>query len=148
MGGGQGITITKPEGELSESGVTATGTASNLGDSTSFINKPAPEGTASTSTELTTKQITDIGKVVLGGIVGGAAVKSAADTFKQGINISATPSGDIYKDAPIAGFRMVQMKNAEGQTKFIPFIKDKAQLPTAGYTKVEGYAKGGFVTRR
>lgn len=104
--------------------------------------------TAVKDDSLTGKQLTDIGKVVLGGLVGGAAVTSAADTFKQGININATPSGDIYKDAPLAGFKMVKMQNAEGQTKYVPFIKDKAQLPTAGFTKVEGYAKGGFITRR
>jgi len=146
MGGGQGITVATSEGELSQSGVTTTGTASNLGDPNSFINKPAPDGTE--TTKLTTKQITDIGKVVLGGLAGGAAVNAASNAFKQNIKINATPTGDIYKDAPLAGFRMVKMQDAAGQTKYVPFIKDKAQLPTAGFTKVEGYAKGGFVTRR
>lgn len=95
---------------------------------------------------LTGKQLTDIGKVVLGGLVGGAAINATQQTPQ----IASTPQSpvDIYKDAPLAGFKMVKMQNAEGQTKYVPFIKDKAQLPTAGFTKAEGYAKGGFITRR
>ena len=42
MGGGQGLTVKVPGGEVSESGFTAEGTLPALGDPESFINKPPP----------------------------------------------------------------------------------------------------------
>jgi hypothetical protein len=58
------------------------------------------------------------------------------------------PPKDIYRDAPIAGFKMVKYEDAAtGASKYIPFVGEEALLPPpTGYTK--SFAKGGFVSRR
>lgn len=57
-------------------------------------------------------------------------------------------SADIYKDAPIQGFAMRRYEDSAGNTRYVPFIGDQAQLDVpAGYT-FKGYEKGGFVKRR
>ena len=55
---------------------------------------------------------------------------------------------DIYRDAPIAGFKMVKYEDpATGATKYVPFVGEEALLPPpTGYNK--SYAKGGFVSKR
>lgn len=129
MGGGQGITVKTPEGELSESGVRPTGTPSDLGDPNSFINKPPPDGKDSS---IDVSKLIDAGVKLLGGAAVGAAVSSATRSSSPLMPVNLE-YGDIYKDAPIKGFSM--RKGADG--KFTPFIGEKAQL-----------AKGGFVSRR
>lgn len=129
MGGGQGITVKTPEGELSESGVRPTGTPSDLGDPDSFINKPPPDGKDS-STDMS--GLIDAGAKLLGGaaVVGAVSSATKSSTPLAPVNLEY---GDIYKDAPIKGFSM--RKGTDG--RFTPFIGEKAQL-----------AKGGFVSRR
>lgn len=129
MGGGQGLTVTKPEGELSESGVRLTGTPSDLGDPNSFINKPAPDGTKSS---IDPSKLIDAGVKLLGGAAVASAVSSATKPSSPLMPVNLD-YGDVYKDAPIKDFSMRQ--GADG--KFTPFIGDKAQL-----------AKGGFVSKR
>lgn len=130
MGGGQGITVKTPEGELSESGVTKTGTAFDLGDPDSFINKPAPD--VPDKAPIDTSKIIDAGVKLLGTAAVGTAVSS---TVRPSATLAPVnlEYGDIYRDAPIKGFAM--RKGADGRYK--PFIGEKAQL-----------AKGGLVSRR
>lgn len=54
---------------------------------------------------------------------------------------------DIYRDAPLAGFKMVKYEDpTTGATKYIPFVGEEALLPPpTGYNK--SYAKGGFVSK-
>ena len=65
-----------------------------------------------------------------------------------GSSFATKPPKDIYRDAPIAGFRMVKYEDsATGASKYVPFVGEEALLPPpAGYTKT--FAKGGFVSRR
>ena len=128
MGGGQGLTVNTPEGVLSEEGVTKTGTASNLGDPDSFINKPAPDVPESS---VDYSKFIKAGAQLLGTAAIGAAVSSAtkSSTSLSPVNLEY---GDIYKDAPIKGFSM--RKGEDG--KYTPFIGERAQL-----------AKGGFVDK-
>lgn len=131
MGGGQGLTVKTPEGVLSESGVTTTGTASDLGDPNSFINKPAPDVPDQSS--VNAKEALKLAMKMFGAVgVGGAAFNAvSSDTSKrQPVNLEY---GDIYKDAPIKGFAM--RKGEDG--KYTPYIGEKAQL-----------AKGGLASRR
>jgi hypothetical protein len=131
MGGGQGLTVKTPEGELSESGITPTGTAPDLGDPDSFINKPAPDVPAESSFD--PKEALKLAMRMMGAVgVGGAAFNavSSDSSTRRPVNLNY---GDIYKDAPIKGFAM--RKGEDG--KYTPFIGEKAQL-----------AKGGLATRR
>ena len=54
---------------------------------------------------------------------------------------------DKYRNAPIAGFKMVKYDDpATGASKYIPFVDEEALLPPPeGYKR--GYAKGGFVSK-
>ena len=54
---------------------------------------------------------------------------------------------DIYRDAPLAGFKMVKYEDpTTGATKYIPFVGEEALLPPpTGYNRA--YAKGGFVSK-
>ena len=102
--------------------------------------------------DITTKSLIDVDpskllKVALGA-AGAVGVAKAVTTTKAPTSFATAPVGDIYKNAPITGFRMVKMKNEQGGIKYIPFIGSKAQLPTAGLTKMEELATGGFITRR
>jgi hypothetical protein len=65
-----------------------------------------------------------------------------------GNNNTATQNKDIYRDAPLAGFRMVKYEDpSSGTSKYVPFVGEEALLPPpSGYTKA--YAKGGFVSKR
>lgn len=143
MGGGQGVTVSKPKPYVAD-----------LGEPTSYINKPAPEAKASTTT---TKGGIDIGKGLLAGAGVYAAqkaaqpstktpdiLKTAADTgFKVG-----EYSSDIYKGAPIKDFEMRRYEDKAGNPKYIMFIDGRPQMKVPeGYT-FKGYAKGGFVQRR
>lgn len=64
-----------------------------------------------------------------------------------GDNGIAAQNKDIYRDAPLAGFRMVKYEDPSSDaSKYIPFIGEEALLPPpVGYTKA--YAKGGFVSK-
>jgi len=127
MGGGQGLTVKTPDGVLSEEGVTKTGTASDLGDPDSFINKPAPD-VPEDSLDWKAGLKTAMGLV--GGATAGLAATKSTRTPSTPVNLNY---GDIYKDAPIKGFAM--RKGEDG--KYTPYIGDKAQL-----------AKGGLASRR
>jgi hypothetical protein len=65
-----------------------------------------------------------------------------------GSSFATKPPKDIYRDAPLAGFKMVRYEDsATGASKYIPFVGEEALLPPpTGYTK--SFAKGGFVSRR
>lgn len=130
MGGGQGITIQTPTGELSQSGITLTGTASNLGDSNSIINKDAPD--TSKESSISPKDAFKIVANMMGIATAGATLNKITSTTapKLSANIEY---GDIYKDAPIKGF---SMRKGEGG-RYTPFIGEKAQL-----------AKGGFISKK
>lgn len=126
MGGGQGLTVKTPEGVLSESGVTATGTASDLGDPNSFINKPAPDVTTESSFD--PKEALKLAMKMLGAVsVGGAAFNAVTSdsSTQQPVNLNY---GDIYKDAPIKGFAMRKGED----NKYTPYIGEKAQLSNGG----------------
>jgi hypothetical protein len=129
MGGGQGITVKTPEGELSESGVTKTGTAPDLGDPDSFINKPAPD--VPDEAPIDPRDTLKLARRLIGLAGTGAIVNEiTSGTSRRPVNFEY---GDIYRDAPIKGFAM--RKGEDG--KYTPFIGEKAQL-----------AKGGLATRR
>jgi hypothetical protein len=129
MGGGQGITVKTPEGVLSESGVTKTGTASDLGDPDSFINKPAPD--VPKKAPIDPRDALKLATRIIGLAGTGAVVNEiTSGTSRRPVNLEY---GDIYRDAPIKGFAM--RKGADG--RYTPFIGEKAQL-----------AKGGLATRR
>lgn len=129
MGGGQGLTVKTPEGVLSESGVTPTGAAPDLGDPDSFINKPAPD--VPEEAPFDPRDALKLAMRMMGTVTAGAVVSEAASsTTKRPINLEY---GDIYKDAPIKGFAM--RKGEDG--RYTPFIGEKAQL-----------AKGGLASRR
>lgn len=140
MGGGQGITVDTGKPYVAD-----------LGDPESFINKPAPD----VKIDTTNGKGLDIGK----GLLAAAGVAAAEKVFEPSTNVpSVTGAGtgfkmgeysaDIYKDAPIKGFAMRRYEDEAGNTKYIPFIGDRAQLKVPeGYT-FKGYAKGGFVQRR
>jgi hypothetical protein len=129
MGGGQGITVKTPEGELSESGVTKTGTAPDLGDPDSFINKPASD--VPDEAPIDPKDSLKFARRLIGLAGAGAVVNEiTSGTSRRPVNFEY---GDIYRDAPIKGFAM--RKGTDG--KYTPFIGEKAQL-----------AKGGLATRR
>lgn len=127
MGGGQGLTVKIPDGVLSEEGVRPTGTAPDLGDPDSFINKP----TDAEKAELDWKAGLKTAMSLVGGATAGlAATKSSSS---KPVTAPTLDYSNIYKDAPIKGFSM--RKGEDG--RYTPFIGDKAQL-----------AKGGFVSKR
>jgi hypothetical protein len=129
MGGGQGLTVKTPEGELSESGVTKTGTAPDLGDPDSFINKPAPD--VPDEAPIDPRDTLKLARRLIGLAGTGAIVNEiTSGTSRRPVNFEY---GDIYRDAPIKGFAM--RKGEDG--RYTPFIGEKAQL-----------AKGGLATRR
>ena len=66
-----------------------------------------------------------------------------------GSSFATKPNYDIYRDAPLAGFKMVKYEDsATGASKYIPFVGEEALLPPPfGYTRTS-FAKGGFVSRR
>ena len=141
MGGGQGITVDTGKPYVAD-----------LGDPESFINKPVPDVKIDTTGG---KGGLDIGK----GLLAAAGVAAAQKAFDPSTSVpSVTGAGtgfkmgeysaDIYKDAPIKGFAMRRYEDEAGNTKYIPFIGDRAQLKVPeGYT-FKGYAKGGFGQRR
>jgi hypothetical protein len=106
---------------------------------------------------------TDIGNKGVGfgnvatGLITAAGIKAVQDASEPSTAVpnvlGTTPklsqySSDIYKDAPIKGFAMRRYEDEAGNTKYVPFIGNKAQLDVpSGYT-FKGYAKGGFVSRR
>jgi hypothetical protein len=129
MGGGQGLTVKTPEGVLSESGVTPTGTAPDLGDPDSFINKPAPD--VPDKAPIDPRDALKLATRIIGLAGAGAVVNEVTSgSTRRPVNFEY---GDIYKDAPIKGFAM--RKGEDG--KYTPFIGEKAQL-----------AKGGLASRR
>lgn len=127
MGGGQGLTVKTSDGVLSEEGVTKTGTASDLGDPDSFINKP----TDTEKSELDWKAGLKTAMSLVGGATAGLA--AAKSSSSAPVTAPTLDYSNIYKDAPIKGFSM--RKGEDG--KYTPFIGDKAQL-----------AKGGFISKK
>jgi hypothetical protein len=82
--------------------------------------------------------------------IGGVLMASDAVIDSTVGSTSTTRSTrDIYRDAPLAGFKMVKYEDsASGASKYIPFVGEEALLPPpTGYTR-SSFAKGGFVSRR
>jgi hypothetical protein len=82
--------------------------------------------------------------------IGGVLMASDAVIDSTVGSTSTTRSTrDIYRDAPLAGFKMVKYEDsASGSSKYIPFVGEEALLPPpTGYTR-SSFAKGGFVSRR
>lgn len=75
MGGGQGFTVPVAGGTFTESGFIPTGTAPDLGDPNSFINKPAPGGDVSAAV----KAATDKAAMDRAAATKAAADKAASD---------------------------------------------------------------------
>jgi hypothetical protein len=118
MGGGQGLTATKDDG-------------------TTLAGKDF-------STGLTAKDINT--GIKIGGVL--MAGDEVIDRTLGGRNtLTTTSSADKYRNAPLAGFKMVKYDDpATGASKYIPFVGEEALLPPPeGYKR--GYAKGGFVSK-
>jgi hypothetical protein len=82
----------------------------------------------------------------------GGVLMAGNEVIDQTINLGGpktTTNKDIYRDAPLAGFKMVRYENsASGSSKYVPFIDEEALLPPPdGYTK-SSFAKGGLASRR
>lgn len=119
MGGGQGITVGRDDGSILSGKDTA---------------------------GLTTKDIKTAVKI--GGVLM-AGDEVIDKTVGLENSLGSKSSKDIYRDAPLAGFRMVKYDDpVTGASKYIPFVGEEALLPPpVGYTKTS-FAKGGFVSRR
>jgi len=68
---------------------------------------------------------------------GGQEYAAGGDVRKYdaGGYVGGTANQQLYRDAPIRGFEMVEMVNKEGQTIYIPFINGRPQLSIPqGYT--------------
>jgi hypothetical protein len=120
MGGAQGITVGRDDGSV------LSGKDFNTGLSTKDI-----------------KTAVKIGGVLMAGD------EVIDQTIGSSLGSKSKQSEDIYRDAPLAGFKMVQYEDAAtGATRYIPFVGNEALLPPpVGYNKTS-YAKGGFVSRR
>lgn len=135
-------------------------TAENLSTGfESYMNESAFDATANQGSlakevEDTSFNLTD--KDIKTGIKIAGTLLAGKEVVDKTIGKTTTTTGlgsrideDIYRDAPIAGFKMVEYQDgATGSSKYVPFIGDQALLPPpVGYTR-SSYAKGGFVTRR
>ena len=120
MGGGQGITATKPDG-------------------TTLAGEDFKTG-------LDMKDI-KTGVKIAGVLMAGDEVIDRTIGSDKSSFVTKPPK-DIYRDAPLAGFKMVKYDDpTTGASKYIPFVGEEALLPPpTGYNK--SYAKGGFVSRR
>lgn len=118
MGGGTGITATK------EDGSTLAGTDFTTGLSMTDIKT---------------------GVKIAGVLMAGDEVIDK--TIGLGGTKKTSQNEDIYRDAPLAGFKMVKYEDpTTGAAKYIPFVGEEALLPPpTGYSK--SYAKGGFVSK-
>lgn len=119
MGGGQGLTATKPDGS------TLAGPDFTTGPSLKDIETA----------------------IKIGGVVM-AGDQIIDETIGLG-GTTTTQNKDIYRDAPLAGFKMVKYEDpVTGGSKYIPFVGEEALLPPpTGYNRAT-FAKGGFVSRR
>lgn len=119
MGGGQGLTATRPDGSILSG--------------TDFTTGPS---------------MTDIktGLKIAGVLM--ASDEIIDKTIGLGGPTKTTQPKDIYRDAPLAGFKMVRYEDpATGAVKYVPFVGEESLLPPpTNYNK--SYAKGGFVSRR
>lgn len=118
MGGGTGITATRDDG-------------------TTLAGKDFTTGPSKTDIKTAVK---------IGGVL--MADKAITDiTMGNNTTTAATQNKDKYRNAPLAGFRMVKFDDpVGGGSKYIPFVGEKSLLPPpAGYNKA--YAKGGFVSK-
>lgn len=110
------------------------------------ITTTRTDGTTLAGKDFTTgPSMTDIKTAVkIGGVL--MAGKEVVD-ITLGDNNTTSQNKDIYRDAPLAGFKMVKYEDpATGATKYIPFVGEEALLPPpTGYNK--SYAKGGFVSK-
>lgn len=110
------------------------------------ITTTRTDGTTLAGKDFTTgPSMTDIKTVAkIGGVL--MAGDELVD-ITLGSDNTTSQNKDIYRDAPLAGFRMVKFDDpVGGGSKYIPFIGEEALLPPpAGYTK--SYAKGGFVSK-
>ena len=110
------------------------------------ITTTRTDGTTLAGKDFTTgPSMTDIKTIAkIGGVL--MAGNELVD-ITLGSDNTASQNKDIYRDAPLAGFRMVKFDDpTTGASKYIPFVGEEALLPPpAGYTK--SYAKGGFVSK-
>lgn len=118
LGGGQGITTTRTDG-------------------TTLTGKDFTTGLSMTDIKTGVK--------IAGVLMAGDEVIDK--TIGLGGTKKTSQNEDIYRDAPLAGFKMVRYEDpATGATKYIPFVGEEALLPPpTGYNK--SYAKGGFVSK-
>jgi hypothetical protein len=120
MGGAQGLTATKDDGST-------------------LAGKDFTTG-------LTAKDI-KTGVQVAGVLLAGDAVVNQT-IGTSGLGSRPTTSSDKYRNAPIAGFKMVRYDDpVSGGRKYVPFVGEEALLPPPEGYKRE-YAKGGFVSKR
>lgn len=100
----------------------------------------------------------------ISGVLAGATVGATLNAKDQSTALpnitgatgtSVAPTGglssygkDIYADAPIKGFAMRKYQDDAGNTKYIPFVGEEAQLSVPTGYKFVGYNKGGFVQKR
>lgn len=119
MGGGQGLTATRDDG------TTLAGEDFKTGLSKTDIKT----GIKIAGVLMADQALTDI-------------------TMGDNTTTAATQNKDKYRNAPLAGFRMVKFDDpVGGGSKYIPFVGEKSLLPPpAGYNKA--YAEGGFVSKR
>lgn len=117
-GGGQGITATRDDG-------------------TTLAGEPFKTGLSKTDIKTGVK--------IAGVLMADKAVTNI--TMGDNTTAAATQNKDKYRNAPLAGFRMVKFDDpVGGGSKYIPFVGEKSLLPPpAGYNK--SYAKGGFVSK-
>jgi hypothetical protein len=84
----------------------------------------------------------------------GGVLLATDDVIDKTIGLENSLGGkrpkDIYRNAPLAGFRMAKYEDSTtGAIKYVPFVGDEALLPPpTGYKETPFYAKGGFVSRR
>lgn len=118
MGGGQGLTATKNDG------TTLAGADFTTGPSKTDIKT----GIKIAGVLMAGKEVVDI-------------------TMGDNTAAAAAQNKDKYRNAPLAGFKMVKFDDpVGGGSKYIPFIGEEALLPPpTGYNRA--YAKGGFVSK-
>jgi hypothetical protein len=112
------------------------------------ITATKDDGSTLAGTDFTTgPSLKDVETAVkIGGVL--MASDAVIDNTVGSTSITKPPK-DIYRDAPLAGFKMVKYEDsASGASKYIPFVGEEALLPPPiGYTR-SSFAKGGFVSRR
>lgn len=107
------------------------------------------------TTDLTGKDILGaFGKAAGVAAAGKVAGKAASSLMRKSSTPTTfsmpTPSADreIYRDAPIKGYKMLQYEDVTGVVKYIPSVNGKTLIPVPSGFKPKRMAKGGFISRR